>query len=170
LARGFPGQFFCNSEEGVREKNVRSFLTLSGIAGLLLLASASFAWALGTDDVRDMPVSEEDLRIIVRTGEILKDSTVWNRQDDRECTDDQRREKWSLYCALEKASKEVLGKYQHRRAAIQQVRLAIKELVPGRKFEHRLADYNNDPATTLPDIKRVLDIALKRIRHDLYGE
>lgn len=126
--------------------------------------------ALNTDDVRDLPVTEDDLRILTRTVEMLQQDTAWNRKDDRQCADDERQGKWSLYCALNKASTEVLGKYRHRRAAIQQVRLAIKETTPGREYQHRLADYNNDALTTLPDVKRVLNIALERVRHELYGD
>src|SRR5262245_4120349 len=37
---------------------------------------------------RDQPVTQDDLRILQRANELLKDESVWNRSDDRECKDD----------------------------------------------------------------------------------
>ena len=58
---------------------------------------------------RDLPVTGDDLRILLRADELLKDESVWNRKDDRECDDDEAFGKRSLFCALEKACIEVLG-------------------------------------------------------------
>ena len=52
---------------------------------------------------RDRIISEEDLRILLRADEILFDESVWNREDDRACDDDESESKWSLFCALQKA-------------------------------------------------------------------
>jgi hypothetical protein len=41
--------------------------------------------------------------------------------------------------------------------------LAIEELSNGRRFEHRLMGFNNHPATTFSDVKRVLAMARARI-------
>ena len=38
------------------------------------------------------------------------------------------------------------------------MRRVIEELNPGRRFEHRLMDYNNLPTTSFADIKRVLQL------------
>jgi hypothetical protein len=62
---------------------------------------------------------------------------------------------------------EVLGGYDHRRAALQEVRFAIEAAAPGKQFEHRLRDYNNLPTTRFEDIKRVLRAARQRVAYRL---
>lgn len=116
---------------------------------------------------RDQPVSEEDLAILLRAAELLPDPSLWNRQDDRVCDDDESTGKRSLFCALQKASIEVLGTYDHRRVALQEVRFAIVDVSDGRRFEHRLRDYNNLPETELANIKSILSTAVDRVRSRL---
>src|SRR5438105_1512486 len=99
---------------------------------------------------RDQPVTKDDLLILKRAEEILSDETKWNRKDDRTCQPEDK--VWSLFCALQKASVETLGKYDHRRVALQEVRFVIKDLTKGREFEHRLMDFNNLPGTRFEDI------------------
>ena len=111
---------------------------------------------------RDQPVTEDDLRILVRANQILSSPAVWNRHDTRECHETDKT--WSLFCALEKASREILKEYRHREVALQEVRFAIEDVTDGREFEHRLRDYNNLPDTQLADVKRVLTIATHRVR------
>jgi hypothetical protein len=113
---------------------------------------------------RDQPVTNDDLRILLKADELLKDESVWNRKDDRECDDDEVAGKRSLFCALQKACIDVLGAYDHRRAALQEVRFAVEDATRGQDFEHRLRDFNNLPATQLADIKRVLRVATDRVR------
>jgi hypothetical protein len=112
---------------------------------------------------RDLPVTADDLRILAKAEALLKDDSVWNRQDDRECQDDEAAGKRSLFCALQKACIDVLGHYEHRRAALQEVRFAVEDATRGRDFEHRLRDFNNLPETRLADIKRVLRVATDRV-------
>ena len=83
------------------------------------------------------------------------------RADDRQCGAEDTT--FSLFCALQKASIEVLGEYRHRRTALQEVRFALEEATAGREYEHRLRDFNNDPSTTLDDIKRVIRVARDRV-------
>jgi hypothetical protein len=116
---------------------------------------------------RDQPVTNEDLRILLKTAELLKDESVWNRKDDRDCDDDEATGKRSLFCALQKACIEVLGVYDHRRVALQEVRFAVEEATRGQNFEHRLRDFNNLPTTRLADIKRVLQVATDRVKSRL---
>ncbi len=113
---------------------------------------------------RDRPVTADDLRIVTRTKALLQNDQVWNRNDDRECTDDESSGKRSLFCALQKATIEVLGEYDHRRVALQEVRFAIEDATRGQDFDHRLRDYNNLPQTKLSDIWRALDVATERMR------
>src|SRR5262245_43968837 len=76
---------------------------------------------------RDLPVTADDLRILVRADELLKNESLWNRKDDRECSDDESSGKRSLFCALQKACLDVLGAYDHRRVALQEVRFAVED-------------------------------------------
>ena len=113
---------------------------------------------------RDQPVTEDDLRILLRADDLLKDESVWNRKDDRECADDEATGKRSLFCALQRACVDVLGAYDHRRVALQEVRFAVEDATQGQDFEHRLRDFNNLPATRLADIKGVLRVATDRVK------
>ena len=113
---------------------------------------------------RDQPVTDDDLRILLKAEELLKDESVWNRKDDRECTDDEATGKRSLFCALQKACIDVLGTYDHRRVAVQEVRFAVEDATRGQEFEHRLRDFNNLPTTQLADVKRVLRVAMDRVK------
>jgi hypothetical protein len=111
---------------------------------------------------RDQPVTDEDLKILLRADEILANESKWDRQDDRVCQPDDTA--WSLFCALQKASVEILGEYQHRRVAIQEVRFAVEEATRGMDLEHRLMNFNNLPSTHFEDVKRVLTEAIEQVR------
>ena len=112
---------------------------------------------------RDQPVTADDVAILTRAEALLSTASVWNRTDDRECKDDEATGKRSLFCALQKACIDVLGSYDHRRVALQEVRFAVEDATRGRDFEHRLRDFNNLPETRLEDIQRVLAIAKERV-------
>ena len=112
---------------------------------------------------RDQPVTAEDVAILVRADSLLSRTAVWNRADDRDCRDDEATGKRSLFCALEKACIDVLGSYDHRRVALQEVRFAVEDATRGRTFDHRLRDFNNLPETRLEDVKRVLAVAKDRV-------
>ena len=112
---------------------------------------------------RDNSVSEEDVEILAGATRLLVDESGWNRSDDRNCDDDEATGKRSLFCALQKASIEVLGEYNHRRVALQEVRFAIEDVTDGREFAHRLMGFNNLPETTLVDIHDVLRISTERV-------
>jgi hypothetical protein len=116
---------------------------------------------------RDQPVTNDDLRILLKAEELLKDESVWNRKDDRECDDDEATGKRSLFCALQKACIDILGVYDHRRVALQEVRFAVEDATRGQDFEHRLRDFNNLPTTRLADVKRVLRVATDRVKSRL---
>ena len=130
------------------------------IALLLSLAGAAF-WGLGLE--RAKPVTTDDLRILEQADRLLKDESGWNRNDDRACNDDRATGKFSLFCALETACTEVLGEYDHRRAALQEVRVVVEEATQQRRFEHRLMDFNNLPETRFDDVKQVLRTSAQRV-------
>jgi hypothetical protein len=110
---------------------------------------------------REQTVSAQDLAILNEADAILANETDWNRHDTRECPPDAM--SFSLFCALQKASIHVLGTYDHRRAALQEVRFAVEDATKGREFEHRLIDYNNLPETQFSDIKRILSAAKEKV-------
>lgn len=96
-------------------------LTL-GLVSVSLLSGQGCA-----SERRDQPVTPDDVRILLRADELLKDESVWNRNDDRECEDDEATGKRSLFCALHRASIDILGAYDHRRVALQEVRFAVED-------------------------------------------
>ena len=111
-----------------------------------------------------------DLKIIQAANLLLSDSSKWNNADDRRCQTDIAKEKYSLFCALYRASIDVTGEYEnvHRRPAIQLVRIetekvgSIKEV-----FTHQLKEWNNHPETTFEDVKTVLKESIKIIKKQL---
>ena len=122
---------------------------------------------------RDQAVTANDLRILQKADELLKDASVWNRHDDRVCDDDEAAGKRSLFCALQRADREILGEYQHRNVALQEVRFAVQDATRDRhmairalrrfSLPHRLMDFNNLPETRFEDVKQVLRVASERI-------
>jgi len=116
---------------------------------------------------RNLKFDSLDLRIIQRADSILSDSLKWNKQDDRECDDDIATGRYSLYCALYKASIDITGEYIHRRAAMQIVRFTLEKYDDGRVKNHRLMDWNNHPATTFSEVKRVLRESLDTVIQEL---
>lgn len=140
---------------------MKSIARLTLLLGLLLLAPQTLAQDKPVSEQRDQPVTKEDLQILRRADKILSSEAVWNRKDTRVCKPEDKT--WSLFCALQKASIEVLGSYDHRRVALQEVRFVIEEVAKGKEFEHRLMGYNNLPSTQFKDIKKVLKMATERV-------
>jgi len=130
---------------------------------ILILSLAVTITAMGQEENRNLVFDSSDLKILLRADAILSDSTKWNRQDNRQCDDDIATGKYSLYCALYKASIDVTGKYIHRRAAMQVVRFTVEKYDNGRIKEHRLMDWNNSPKTTFVEVKKVLREAIERV-------
>src|SRR4029453_6443665 len=93
----------------------------------------------------------------------------------RVCDDDEASGKRSLFCALQKANREILGEYEHRNVALQEVRFAVQDATRDRQtemliralrqfgFPHRLMDFNNLPETRFEDVKQVLQVAAARV-------
>lgn len=115
------------------------------------------------------PVTKYDVRIVQRARDILNSESKWDRADTRVCPGDAKA--FSLYCALEKATNEVTGEFEHRGAAMQEARFVIDEIARNRKnYHHRLMDYNNDPATTFADVQEFFRLLEKRITRQLGEE
>lgn len=135
---------------------------------LVLLVAAAGARAQDDSQARP-PVGKADVKIVKKARQILDSPEKWNRADNRECP--ARATKFSLYCALEKATLEVTGDFAHRGAAMQEARFVIDEdLAPGNDYHHRLMNYNNDPRTTFADVQRFFDFLQGRIEGRLEEE
>jgi hypothetical protein len=139
-------------------RNARTGIPLVRLVALVSLFVCAPIFAAESDGASP---SADDIRILDRASELLAGEKQWDRTDTRECVAQSQTR--SLFCALHAASLEVLGHYDHRRPALEEVRLAVQEASNGRKFEHRLMDFNNHSATTFRDIKQVLAIARARM-------
>jgi hypothetical protein len=127
----------------------------------LLCAQTAPVKAPDDSDARP-PVTQADVKIAQRARQILNEPSKWNRADTRICPADAKT--FSLYCALEQATAEVAGSFEHRGAAMQEARFVIDEvLAKGNKYEHRLRDYNNDRTTTFADVQKFIRLLEDRI-------
>jgi hypothetical protein len=93
---------------------------------------------------------------------MLGSEAAWNRADNRQCPPN-----WkviSLYCALEKATQDVTGTFEHRSTVMEDARSAIEEIAPHHPdYGHLLMGYNNDPSTTFANVQKVLRLTEERI-------
>ena len=138
------------------------------LALLLMVLSACASEPIPAYEEREQPVSSQDLEILDKADALLTSESTWDRNDTRECIPNAR--KLSLFCALQKATIQTLGSYDHRRVALQEVRFAIEDVSGGKEFKHRLMDFNNLPETTFTDIKRVISIARAKVAARLAAE
>lgn len=109
------------------------------------------------------PVSETDVQIVHRARQILSSPEKWNRSDNRKCPHSATTV--SIYCALEQATRELGGDFEHRGAAMQEARFVIDDIAPPRDhhYPHRLMGFNNDPATTFADVQRMMAMLEERV-------
>jgi hypothetical protein len=159
---------WLSRQRGRQSTPARTALTLSVLVSCflmlwLLVGGLQLLW----HERRNQPVTVDDLRILEKADAFLKDESAWNRSDDRQCDDDKASGRWSLSCALDVACIEVLGRYDHTRAALQEVRFVVEEVTAGRQFEGRLMGFNNLPETRFEDVKRVLRLGRERVAERL---
>lgn len=114
------------------------------------------------DTTREIAPNAVDREILVRASKIISSDSVWNRADNRKCPP--AATKWSIYCAVEQAQIEVAGGFHHRRPAGELVREVVDERTKNRNYNHRMMDYNNDPTTTLADVRSLFAEAIARIK------
>lgn len=148
---------------------MKNWLLLSAVLVIFLGSVPGLAGQAtkGADDPEAKPpVTEADVRIVKRAREILHSQSDWNRVDTRICPADAKT--YSLYCALEKATSEISGNFEHRGAAMQEARFVIDDIAPNRKnYNHRLMDYNNDPTTTFSDVQKFFRLLEARVTRRL---
>lgn len=104
----------------------------------------------------DLLFDSVDVQILKRADAILSSESIWSREDDRKCQDDIDSNNYSLFCALYKASLDVVGEYDHRKPGLQQVRWLIQDQFKERLAGHRLMDFNNHENTSFDEIKKLL--------------
>jgi hypothetical protein len=114
------------------------------------------------DTLKQIAPNALDREILRRADALLSSDAVWNRADNRECPTDAKQ--WSIYCALEHATREVTDGFHHRRPALEIVRAIVDERTKDRNYSHRLMDYNNDPTTHLTNVRTLFAEALARAR------
>lgn len=120
-------------------------------------------------------VTNTDLRIAKRARALLHSESAWDRADRPHIEGDEATacqpsaKQMSLYCALERATMEVTGKFEHRGAVMQVARFVIEDIEPNweTKYRHLLVDYNNDPHTTFESIQKVLKSVEQRLAERL---
>ena len=114
------------------------------------------------DTAQQIAPNALDRAILQRAAAILSSDSVWNRADNRKCPASAT--KWSIYCSVERASIELAGGFHHRRPAQELVRQIVEQRTPGKTYEHRMMDYNNDSSTHLADVQSLLAEAISRIK------
>lgn len=120
-------------------------------------AGLSLSW----DQAGEAPPSQTDLEIFEAARALLPTEAAWDREDDRNCENDEG--VISVYCALARATASVMGRYQHRQPAMQAVRRVIGSQWPERVVDHRLMNFNNDARTSLADVHRLFDLAAQSL-------
>lgn len=113
------------------------------------------------DLVNPPPATEDDLTILRTALAGLDRIRQWNRQEVQSCpsTDPANT---GLFCLLYTAVEARMGRYHHRQPALQLVRSVIFERWRDRITSHQLVDFNNHPATTMAELRTVLQVALER--------
>ncbi len=110
---------------------------------------------------RQLPPTDDDIKIIKRALALIPSKEEWNKEDNRQCPAGQS--KLSLFCAMMQATTEVSGGVHYRQPAMQAVREVLNEVGVGRFKLHRLMDYNNHPDTTLDEVHMLLKTAESRL-------
>jgi len=106
---------------------------------------------------RDVHVSPVDLDILMEATALLSSEDRWARAHPADCAQSDRLD---LYCALERASVKVMGRYVHRQPALQEVRFVIDDDYRARWARHRLVDFNENRDTHFADVQAVLAKAM----------
>ncbi len=110
---------------------------------------------------KQLPPNSDDIKIIQRALQLVRDTNVWSKKDNRICLPNPQQ--WSLFCAMTQATEEISGGVHYRQPALQAVREVVNDVGGTRVGKHRLMDYNNHPDTTLKDIHNLLAEAQTRL-------
>ncbi len=141
-------------------------MTKPRILGMVFLTFWVFGCSTGPGPEMYM-VSPADLKILDETKAFFSDESKWTRGEDTTCDVDAQA--LTLFCALQKASFDVIKDFQLRRPALEEVRYAI-DTMSTTALDRRILDFNNLETTNLDDIRTVLDIARTRIQARLEAQ
>ncbi|MBT8269864.1 MAG: hypothetical protein KJN59_11640 [Bacteroidia bacterium] len=110
-----------------------------------------------------------DLEILQRADALLSDPSKWNKNDDQECDDDTANKTYSLYCALVKASEEVIGSWEDEplRPASRIVLFTLGKYENRRVVRDLVEDWNNHPDTTFEELKQVLKESIDAVKNQI---
>lgn len=113
-------------------------------------------------DLVNAPSANEDDILILRSALSGVDRIArWNRQESQSCLG-QVQTNTGFFCLLYSAVESQMGRYHHRQPALELVRAIIAERWRDRITSHPLVDFNNHPATTIADLRTVLQVALEQ--------
>ncbi|HXV86312.1 MAG TPA: hypothetical protein VD793_06420 [Gemmatimonadales bacterium] len=113
------------------------------------------------DLVNPPPATEDDIAILRTALAGLDRIARWNRQEGQNCSGSDQTST-GLFCVLYTAVEARMGRYHHRQPALELVRSVIFERWRDRITSHQLVDFNNHAATTMADLRAVLQVALDR--------
>lgn len=113
------------------------------------------------DLVNPPPATEDDIAILRTALAGLDRTAQWNREEVQNCRSSDHTN-IGLFCLLYTAVEARMGRYHHRQPALELVRSVIFERWRDRITSHQLVDFNNHPATTMVDLRTVLQVALDR--------
>ncbi len=111
------------------------------------------------------PASQADVAIAHQAQRLLSTPATWNSRDNRDCPASART--YSFFCALVEASDRVTANLAERGAAMQEARFVVDSLANGRRFPHRLMDFNNDPGTGFAGVRQALRLLQERLKERL---
>lgn len=132
--------------------------------GMLLATPAASQTPPPTPPRAGLAIQSKDLRMVQRAETILSAPNKWNRTDTGACAANAA--KFSIYCVLEKASKDLTGTFDDGGPVMQDAR-AVIDFIAAKKYNARLIDYNNDPKTTFADVQAFLRILENRMARQL---
>lgn len=171
---GQPGHWLGRMDGKFPEDPKRVELT-EPTAGHPGIAKTPFGWFPLTSDTTDagtmhlqvaasaqLPPTANDTAILQRALSLLPDDAAWNRHDTRTCPAGAPTH--SLFCALQESATAVTGGVHYRQPALQAAREAVDAAYTGQIGKHRLMEFNNDPATTLAQVRLVLQAAEATLR------
>lgn len=111
----------------------------------------------------------DDVSILSAALNSLTSDAAWDRNDDRDCTNDASGRR-SVFCLLQTSARVQVRRYHHAQPALDIARRVILERWADRVNRgHAFTNFNNHAATTLADVRAVLDEALRRAREEAAG-
>jgi hypothetical protein len=112
-------------------------------------------------DRYEVHFTETDLSVLMRANELLATASSWHQEDDGQCEDDDASDRWSLFCALTRATRDVTGRSVPT-AVLTEVRRQLRERNPD-WYRWPVTSFNNAPETSFGDVKELLRALIERV-------